>query len=81
MEQDDSNDEDGISRKYSKRGPSYRQILKYVPFASSALPALPVSWKDVQDGYDGDEVDDRRRRRYRSSTMDVRKLILTFAIV
>lgn len=81
VEQDDSNDEDGISRKYSKRGPSYRQILKYVPFVSSAMPALPVSRKDV-DGYDGDEVvEDRRRRRNRSSTMDVRKLILIFAII
>jgi len=66
----------------ARAGPSYRQILKYVPFMSSALPTLPVSRKDVQDGFDGEEViDDRRRRRYRSSSMDVRKLILLFAIM
>lgn len=63
-------------------GPSYRQILKYVPFFSSAVPTLPVVRKDVQDSFDGDEViDDRRRRRYRSSSMDARKLILSFAIM
>lgn len=79
---DDSYDEDGTSRKYVKRGPAYRQLLKYVPFFSSALPALPVTRKDGQDGYDGEEgIDDRRRRRYRSSSMDVRKLILLFAIM
>ncbi|KAG0585787.1 hypothetical protein M758_2G038300 [Ceratodon purpureus] len=82
VDHDDSYDEDGTSRKYSKRGPAYRQLLKYVPFFSSALPTLPVTRKDSQDGYDGDEaIDDRRRRRYRSSSMDVRKLILLFAIM
>ena len=63
-------------------GPAYRQLLRYVPFFSSALPILPVTRKDGQDGYDGEEaMDDRRRRRYRSSSMDARKLILLFAIM
>ncbi|XP_073396110.1 uncharacterized protein [Physcomitrium patens] len=62
--------------KYSKRGPAYKNLLKFVPFFSSSLPTLPVSVVD------GEEVmDDRRRRRYRSSTVDVRKLILLFAIM
>lgn len=82
MDRDDSYDEDGTSWKYFKRGLAYRQLLKYVPFFSSALPALPVTRKDGQDGYDGEEgIDDRRRRRYCSSSMDIRKLILLFAIM
>lgn len=46
------------------------------------MPTLPITRKDGQDAVEGEEVlDDRRRRRYRSSTMDVRKLILLFAIM
>nr|XP_024393742.1 zinc finger protein-like 1 isoform X2 [Physcomitrium patens] len=62
--------------KYSKRGPAYRQFLKYVPFFSNGLPTLPITAADGEEA-----MDDRRRRRYRSSTMDVRKLILLFAIM
>jgi hypothetical protein len=46
------------------------------------MPTLPITRKDGQDTVEGEEVlDDRRRRRYRSLTMDVRKLILLFAIM
>lgn len=82
IDPNDNDDEDGTSRKYSRRGPAYRQILKHLPFFSSAMPTLPITRKDGQDTVEGEEVlDDRRRRRYRSSTMDVRKLILLFAIM
>ena len=65
-----------------RAGPAYRQLLKHVPFFSSALPTLPVTRKDSQDGYDGEEVvDDHHRRRNRSSTIDIRKAILLFAIM
>ncbi|CAM6051890.1 unnamed protein product [Sphagnum compactum] len=79
-------DHDGSRHKYTRRGPAYRQIFKYLlPFWTPALPGLPVTaptWKDGRETLEAEElIDGKRRRRQRSSTFDVRKVILALAIM
>ncbi len=71
---------------YASAGPAYRQIFKYLlPFWTPALPGLPVTaptWKDGREMLEAEElIDGKRRRRQRSSTFDVRKVILALAIM
>lgn len=71
---------------YASAGPAYRQIFKYLlPFWTPALPGLPVTaptWKDGRETLEAEElIDGKRRRRQRSSTFDVRKVILALAIM
>ncbi|BBN03483.1 hypothetical protein MPTK1_2g23850 [Marchantia polymorpha subsp. ruderalis] len=80
-------DEDGSYRKYNRRGPFYRQILRtFLPFWSPALPTLPVTAPSHKDSRGApaaeDLIDGRPRRKQRnSSSMDSRKLLLWFAIM
>eukprot|EP00249_Psilotum_nudum_P018051 c26616_g1_i1 orf=587-1735(-) len=79
-------DDDGMNRKYSRRGPAYRQLLKYLlPFWSPALPSLPVTTtprRDDRDALVAEElIEGRPHRRQRSSAIDPRKVLLVFAIM
>ncbi|KAL3698499.1 hypothetical protein R1sor_012575 [Riccia sorocarpa] len=80
----DDDDEDGSDRKYNRRGPFHRQVIKsLVPFWSPSLPTLPITQKDARGAPGAEDlIDGRPRRKQRSSTtVDSRKLLLLFAIM
>eukprot|EP00850_Spirogloea_muscicola_P001402 SM000005S17199 [mRNA] locus=s5:736744:739641:+ [translate_table: standard] len=70
-------DEDGTDRKYARRGPAYRQLLRHLGLSwSTSLPGLPVTREEA----DGTGESRPRRRSYRRPT-DPRKLLLVLAIL
>eukprot|EP00850_Spirogloea_muscicola_P009599 SM000054S18085 [mRNA] locus=s54:311371:315139:+ [translate_table: standard] len=70
-------DEDGTDRKYARRGPAYRQLLRHLGLSwSTSLPGLPVTREEA----DGTGESRPRRRSHRRPT-DPRKLLLVLAIL
>ncbi|KAL2645214.1 hypothetical protein R1flu_012801 [Riccia fluitans] len=77
-------DEDGSHRKYTRRGPFHRQVMRtLLPFWSPSLPTLPITQKDTRGAPAAEDlIDGRSRRKQRSSTtIDSRKVLLLFAIM
>ncbi|XP_072974397.1 uncharacterized protein [Typha angustifolia] len=75
-----ADDEDGNTKKYTKRGSLRHKFLRMLlPFWSSALPTLPVTAPPRKDTTN--DVSEGRLRHQRSTRMDPRKILLTMAIM
>eukprot|EP00246_Nothoceros_aenigmaticus_P016254 TRINITY_DN7256_c0_g1_i1.p1 TRINITY_DN7256_c0_g1~~TRINITY_DN7256_c0_g1_i1.p1 ORF type:complete len:367 (+),score=25.05 TRINITY_DN7256_c0_g1_i1:83-1183(+) len=76
-----ADDEDASRRKYTRRGPISRQLMKLlVPIWSPSIPILPVT--APRDSVVDDSTESRpRRRSSRSAPVDPRRVLLFFAIM
>ncbi|CAD5183668.1 uncharacterized protein LOC135634323 isoform X1 [Musa acuminata AAA Group] len=75
-----ADDEDGTSKKYTRRGPVRHKLLRMLlPFWSSSLPTLPVTAPPRKEA--NTNGPEGRIRHQRSSRMDPRKILLIMAIM
>ncbi|XP_028780600.1 zinc finger protein-like 1 homolog [Neltuma alba] len=77
-----ADDEDGNSKKYTRRGSLRHKFLRaLLPFWSGALPTLPVTAPPRKDTPNANDVSESRTRHQKSSRMDPRKILLVIAIM
>ncbi|WOK92347.1 zinc finger protein-like [Canna indica] len=75
-----ADDEDGTSKKYSRRGPISHKFLRMLLPWSNALPTLPVTAPPRKEP-NTHGVQEGKIRHQKSSRMDPRKILLVMAIM